>query len=158
MKTISLTKGMVTTVDDIDYEVLSQWKWHYGGHGYAAREQHLGMKEGRKLRKTVLMHRVIMEAPDGMDVDHKNDNKLNNCRSNLRICTRSQNMANKKLKKRRHELPMGVSYNQSPRSKQPYATRVFKEGKSYFCGNHYTLPEAVKAYKIKKKELFGDYA
>lgn len=155
---IKLTKGYETEVDAADFEYLNQWKWHYGANGYAVREQHLGMDNGKKLRKTVLMHREITKASQGMDVDHKNNDKLDNRRRNLRICTRSQNMANKSKRQRKYDLPMGVVYNQSPRSKQPYATRVFKEGKSYFVGNFYTVEEARNAYLTKKKELFGEFA
>ena len=155
---IKLTKGLSVEVDPEDFEHLSQWKWWYGSGGYAVREQHLGMKDGKKIRRTVLMHRLITNAPDGMDVDHINDNKLDNRRANLRVCTRSQNMANKKFKRKVCDLPMGVVHNRTPRSKQPYTSRVFKEGKSYFVGHFYTVEDAYQAYLSKKKELFGEFA
>lgn len=45
-------------------------------------------------RRTWKMHRLIMDAPAGMDVDHINGDTLDNRRENLRLCTRSQNVAN----------------------------------------------------------------
>lgn len=158
MKAIALSKGKVVIVDDEDFEYLNQWKWSYGSGGYAVREQHLGMQDGKKLRKTILMHRLITNAPRGMDVDHINDDKLDNQRSNLRVCTRSQNMANKKSKKRTHALPMGVCFTGNPRSNKPYTVRVGKDSKIHFVGNFYDVDTAHKAYLEKKKQLFGEYA
>ena len=150
MKYIELTKNKRVLVDDEDYAYLSSKKWYYGANGYAAREE----KD-----KTVLMHRVIIDAPQGMDVDHINRDKLDNRRQNLRIATRSQNKANMVTRKRhKQQLPMGISYNPSPRSKQPYMARVGKDGKAYFVGNLYKLEDAVAAYTAKKRELYGEYA
>src|ERR1043165_2122866 len=84
---IPLTQGYVALVDDCDYEWLSQWKWcaHVAKGGrtaYAFRA------------KGIAMHRVIMNAPEGMDVDHRDHNGLNNTRANLRICTHAENQRN----------------------------------------------------------------
>jgi hypothetical protein len=46
-------------------------------------------------KKRTLIHRIITNAPDGMEVDHINHNTSDNRRSNLRICTKSQNVVNK---------------------------------------------------------------
>lgn len=158
-KSIQLTKGREVLVDDDDFTYLNQWKWWYGADGYACREQHFGMRDGKSLRKTILMHRLIIDAPSGLQVDHINRNKLDNRRSNLRLATQSQNRANiDPVKRRQSELPMGVTYNLSLRSKQPYMARVTKSGKSYFLGNFYTVEEAATAYKLKKRELFGEFS
>lgn len=158
MKYIQLTKGKRTKVDEADYEHLSQWNWQFGANGYAVREQHYGMKDGKRVRETILMHRVLLDAPKSLDVDHTNEDKLDNRRSNIRLATRSQNKANMKAVKRKDDLPMGITYNPSPRSKQPYMARVCMNGKSYFVGNFYQLKDAVDAYTAKKKELYGEFA
>lgn len=158
-KLIELTKGMRAIVDEDDFDYLNQWKWHYGASGYAVREQYLGMKDGKKVRKTILMHRVLLHAPQGVDVDHKNGHRLDNRYENIRLATRSQNKANMiSVKRQQTELPMGITYNPSPRTKQPFMARICKDGKSYFIGNFYNLEDAHKAYLAKKKELFGEFA
>jgi len=150
---IGLTQNKFTIVDEDDFEEMSKYKWGFGANGYAVRTVQFGDK-----KKTVLMHRVLLNAPKGMEVDHINHDKLDNRRSNLRLATRSQNKANVvKMKRPNQELPMGVTYNPSPRSKQPFMARVCKQGKSYFCGNFYTVEEAHKAYLTKKKMLFGEF-
>lgn len=156
---IELTRGYSTEVDTEDFELLSQWKWMYGANGYAVRDEYLGKVDGKYQHRTVLMHRVILDAPNGLDIDHINHNKLDNRRKNLRIATRSQNRANVGTRRRLHgELPMGVTYNTSVRGKQPYGARVCQNGKSYFLGYFYTLEAAREAYLLKKRELFGEFA
>jgi hypothetical protein len=159
MKSIALTRGHETIVDDKDFAWLNQWKWQYGGNGYAVRDQYLGKIGGTYRHKTVLMHREILDAPSGTEVDHANRNKLDNRRDNLRLATRSQNRANIQSARRKNsELPTGITYNPSPRTKQPFMARVAKDGRSYFLGNFYTVDEASQAYKLKKKQLFGEFA
>ena len=89
MKTIILKGGIETTVDDVDYDYLNQFKW-YLANGYPASKETI---EGK--RRTIIMSRVIMRAKKGEQIDHIDRNKLNNQRSNLRFCTQSQNMMNK---------------------------------------------------------------
>lgn len=106
-----------------------------------------------------MMHREILDAPKGMDVDHVNRDKLDNRKENIRLATRSQNLANiSKIYRRTHDLPRGISYNSSVRSKQPYMARISYQGKSYFLGNFYTLVEAEAAYKARRKDLYGEFA
>lgn len=96
MKEIPLTKGKVALVDDDDFEWLYQYSWCYSEkvfgckYGYALR----GFKQNRKT-KLVKMHREIMKAPAGIQVDHIDGDKLNNQRSNLRLCTHGENCRNR---------------------------------------------------------------
>lgn len=94
MKTITLSKGQVALVDDCDFEWLSCYRWHASdmkGQFYA-----YGRLPGQ--RKKISMHRLIMNPPPGMLVDHKNMNTLDNRRENLRICNKAQNAANSRLR------------------------------------------------------------
>ncbi len=94
---IPLTKGQIAFVDDEDFEFLTKHKWQAHksqskSSWYARRIPH---KRGRAV--TIIMHRLITGAPPGVHVDHIDGNGLNNQRSNLRLCTRSQNLANSRL-------------------------------------------------------------
>ncbi len=84
MQEIDLPSGLVALVDDADYAFVGQWKWCIQG-GYVGRSVN-----GR----TVYMHRVLMNPPNGMYVDHINRNKLDNRRQNLRLCQKWQNAVN----------------------------------------------------------------
>lgn len=82
---IPVGKKDVATVDDEDYPRLSNYKWH-NSSGYA-----LGFVNGKKQ----LMHRLIMNAPRGLVVDHIDHCRLNNVKSNLRIATMTENNQNR---------------------------------------------------------------
>ena len=97
MKEILLPSGHITTVSDEDYVYLNQWKWHLTSKGYVARRQYI---PGRKSPIIIFMHRVILDAPDGILVDHKNQNKLCNERWNIKLSDHSKNRQNAKCTNR----------------------------------------------------------
>jgi hypothetical protein len=91
MKEIPLTRGLVALVDDDDYETLSRYKWFANvgakGNFYAARMS----RDAANARKTVFMHRVLLNPPPAIWVDHVDFNGLNNQRRNLRLATVAEN-------------------------------------------------------------------
>ena len=74
-------------VDDDMFAALSQYKWYYTPDGYA---------QGKIDGERVYMHRYVAKTPRGQFTDHINHNKLDNQRSNLRVCTHAENMQNRK--------------------------------------------------------------
>ncbi len=89
MKVILLTKGRQTLVDDIDYPELSKYKWQFN-NGYAIRNT-----GPRANRRKIYLHRSLFHSiPQGKIIDHKDRDKLNNQRTNLRLATRGQNAVN----------------------------------------------------------------
>ena len=106
MKKIKLGNDINTTlVDDEDYEILNQHKWH-NNIGYARTD----IKDGNKWFGK-LMHRLIMNVPIKMEVDHIDRNGLNNQKSNLRIVTHQQNSMNSKKQKGSSSKYKGVTFD-----------------------------------------------
>lgn len=108
MKEIKLTCDKVALVDDEDFDYLNQWKW-------CAVKKEAGYYAQRKVQKkgiqqTFYLHREILKASKGMYVDHKDHDTLNNRKENLRICTSSQNNANKRARKNCTSKYLGVSW------------------------------------------------
>ena len=101
MKEIPLTNGLVSTVDDCDYTLLSQYRWYAGKSKqtyYAMRQTR--MFSGQNGQRTSRMHHVIMGKPiGGLQIDHIDGNGLNNCRTNLRLVTSRENSQNYHIKK-----------------------------------------------------------
>lgn len=82
--------GKFMLVDVEDVERIANVRWFVSWNGYALNRSKVNGKN-----TTLRAHRVIMDAPLGMDIDHLNHNKLDNRKDNLRICTRSENLFNK---------------------------------------------------------------
>ena len=149
MPQILLTKGQVAIVDEADFERLSQRKWcalHIKKSGvfYAA---------SRIDGKFVLMHRYLTEAPKGMLVDHANRNTLDNRRSNLRVCSKGQNNANKGVLSK-HGFK-GV-YRQKPTER--WGAHITIDGKHRDLGRYNSKAEAARAYDIAAIAAFGEFA
>jgi hypothetical protein len=89
-------------VDDEDARLFSGRKWSAArltrGKIYVVRNN-----KG----KIELLHRVILRAEKGKEVDHINGNSLDNRRGNLRECTRTENARN--LGKRGKEAYKGIN-------------------------------------------------
>ena len=92
-------------------------------------------------------------------VDHVNGDRLNNTRSNLRICDGTLNNANR----RRRPTRTGRSASQyrgvhkALNSSKWGATITYKR-KRFYIGSFPTEEEAAKAYDAKAIELFGEFA
>lgn len=85
-----LGKGKYMLVDIEDVPRITKVKWHLSDTGYVINRNSIG-----STKTTIRAHRLIMDTPAGMDTDHINHNKLDNRKSNLRICTRSENLMNR---------------------------------------------------------------
>src|SRR3990167_11489999 len=95
MKRIKLTKGQYALVSDEDYEELNKVKWFaLQSRGVKRFDAARNAPSVKGKEKVLLMHRVIMNTPQGLDTDHINHNPLDNRRENLRICTHGQNISN----------------------------------------------------------------
>ena len=151
MKRIPLTQGKFAIVDDNMFEYLNQWKWYYS-IGYAKRDCCCPLI---KQRRRLYMHRQIMSCPQGLDIDHKNHDTLNNQRLNLRVCTRNQNCQNRDKRENCASIYKGVSRNNRT---EKWNARIILNGKKKHLGYFDNEIEAAKAYDEAAKELFGEYA
>lgn len=88
---LKLVKGGFTLVDAEDYERLLDYGWMVNAGGYAYSTQ--WNREQQKY-ETIYLQRLLTDAPKGMVVDHLNHKRLDNRKSNLRVCTHGDNMRN----------------------------------------------------------------
>lgn len=151
VKYISLTQGKFALVDDKDYELVNSFKWYFDSTtGYAKRDVRIDGK-----RKCIYMHRFINGTKNGMLTDHKNGNRLDNQRNNLRECNHTQNHANKRIENSFSSKYKGVYWHKA-RNKWTAMIRFNRKG--HYLGLFTDEKEAAKAYNEKAKDLFGDFA
>jgi hypothetical protein len=153
MKEIQLSNRphVKALIDDEDLELVKDFCWRANQHGYA-----IAHAKGSKPYKTVFMHRIIAGTPNGMETDHIDGNRLNNCRLNLRICTHQENCQN--TRKRRGDLLSqfkGVTWFYNKQTSQGYwAAQISGKRIGYFDSEI----EAALAYDAKALKLFGEFA
>lgn len=120
-------KGHRTLVDEVTYNQYNHLSWYLGDTGYAIRKP-----KGEIMR----LHRLVVNAPEGMVVDHLNGNKLDNRKSNLRICTQAENAKNRK------DI-VGICYD---KNRGKWIVRY----RNKFYGRYITEQEASRAYQLAK--------
>jgi hypothetical protein len=101
-------RGTVVLVDDDDLELISKHAWFITPQGYACTA--LRVSPGKKGRRTIGMHRLILGDPPTPAIDHINRNKLDNRKENLRACSDSQNNRNKPMAAGKTSKYRGVSF------------------------------------------------
>jgi hypothetical protein len=152
VKKIQLKNGLYALVDDEDYPKISKYYWRAWDSGVKARKIYYAIRQkGFKKRETFLMHRVIMDAKKGEEIDHIDGNGLDNRKSNLRKVTRRQNCQNKQCNC--YSKYAGVTYDKRKNIQSHWLSRITIEGKKHHLGSFKTEKDAAKAYDQKLIEL-----
>lgn len=147
---IPLSYGSYAIVDTADLRILNLYRWCMNvtlqGKRYARRTQG---------RKTIYMHRALMNPPEGMEVDHINGNGLDNRRKNLRVCTKAEYQQNSKKRTGKSSCFKGVCWDSSGRK---WRSRITVKGRQLQIGQFESELEAAEAYDEEAFYYFGTFA
>jgi hypothetical protein len=149
-KIIKISNKYETIVDDDDYEKLIQYKWR---HFYNKNTGNVYVI-GKVNERNIGMHRFIMNAPSNLQVDRINHNVLDNRKTNLRLCTASQNAQNTKIRKHTSKYK-GVYFD---KQKQKWRSRIMINKKLIHLGLFEDEVEAALSYNNTALKLFGTFA
>lgn len=146
------SKGEEFYFDIEDYEKVKKYCWLINACGYVA----TNVWENNS-NKIILMHRLIMGFPDGLEIDHigggttKNDNR----KSNLRIVTHSQNLKNVGIRTNNTSGVTGVSFD---RQTKRWRASIKTDDRTINLGRFENFDDAVKARKEAEEKYFGEYS
>jgi len=153
MKKIALTQDKFALVDDDDFEKINKYKWHVRkdrNKWYALRD--IG-KPGK--RKHIHMHRFIMNTPEGMETDHINNDGLDNRKSNLRVCTKNQNMHNAEKRADNTSGMKGVYWHKAAKR---WHVRIKVNKKYISLGYFDNIEDAGMEYDYAAVKYFEEFA
>lgn len=151
---IVLPCGAVVLVDASDLEAVNQHRWRMNGRNKKPYAHCSVYSDGT--RRYMSMHRLILNAPAGLEVDHVNGDGLDNRRSNLRLATHRENGRNVKARKGK-EIPFkGVS--DIKRGIKRYSAVIKVDGVRFRLGYHATPEDAARAYDHAAAKHFGQFA
>lgn len=139
---VPLFGGRSTVIDLEDYQIVETRLWSANVYGYA------------QTTRGELLHISIMGRRDGLVVDHINRDRLDNRRSNLRLCTRAENVVNAAKPKTNTSGFKGVTWD-SIRGK--WKAQVYYRGKNVFLGRFDSATDAAIAYDKWASELHGSF-
>lgn len=141
-------------VDDDDIDKLSKFKWNLliGQDGFEYAQCHSG---SGKTRRTLRMHRFIMDADPSHFVDHINGQTLDNRKSNLRLCTKAQNMWNRKINKTNSTGYKGVKKDNRTNK---FVASIREGSNRIHLGTFSTAKEAALAYNSAAIKYHGSFA
>ena len=140
------SKGDTFYFDLEDYDKIKDYCWYKSGEYFATNDS--------KNHKLILLHRLIVNAPDDKVVDHKNHLEYDNRKQNLRVCEYSDNTHNMSNTSRNTSGVKGVCWYKSINS---WHSRITIDGKTVSLGYYKSFDDAVKARKKAEKKYYGEF-
>jgi hypothetical protein len=138
-------------IDDEDLPIVLSHSWYVSSRGYLSATDRTKSPKG----ETVLLHRLIMNTPKGMCTDHINGDKLNNHKTNLRICTIKQNIRNQKPKIGMTSKYKGVSWS---KKMEMWKSGIKIDLRQIHLGYFKDEKDAALAYNESAINNYGEFA
>ena len=149
---VPLARGYTAIIDAADVHLVDKWNWCASVEGYTVYAVR-GDRAGGQYR-SIRLHRVIMDAPDDLEVDHRSGDGLDCRRVNMRLATRSQNGCNQRLSRANTSGFKGVSWDSR---NLKWLAPIAVGGKRICLGRFITPESAHAAYSEASARLHGDY-
>lgn len=150
MAIIYTSNGKSFVIDAEDLQMVLSISWNIGKTGYVSGHLPNGG------RKNVKLHRFIMGVTDRqICVDHINHDKSDNRKSNLRVCTYSQNNMNRYTGSSNSSGSTGVCWDNQH---QRWRAFIGVNDRNICLGFYKSFDEAKAARKRGEDKYFGEYS
>ena len=152
MKQFQLNQNKILLIDDEDFDKVSKYHWYFTGRyvkGYLLHKKFKGQTR-------VAIHRMVLNAKQGQEIDHIDGNILNNQKGNLRFVSHSENMANRKILAKNNKSGYKGVYLHTRAKK--WVAKIRKDNVNIYLGIFNDKKEAAKIYNINAKKYFGEFA
>lgn len=142
-------QGVDFYIDARDLDKVSDKSWHVNAQGYLQTNIY---QDGT----SPLLHKIILgDYEKGFCVDHIDRNKLNNRRSNLRICRQRDNAKNQSV---RIDNTSGFTGVYKDKQTGAWWAEITADGEKHYLGRFQNFGDAVRARIEGEKEYFGEFA
>ena len=142
------SKGEEFYFDKEDFDLIKDYCWCVDKDGYV-------IARDADTNKMIKMHRLVMNASEGMDIDHRHRKTNDNRKSQLREVTRSQNLMNRGIREDNTSSVTGVSWHKARSKWRAYITI---NGKTKHLGFFINKEEAIEARLKAELELYGTFS
>jgi len=155
---ILLPSGEIATISECDINVASLYSWCSKKRSGSSADRRGGRYVHARVNgSNQTLHRILMNPPRDMVIDHIDGNGLRNTRDNLRIVTQRENLRNQRKRDKRTSRFFGVS--RRSRAVNPWQCHFrLPSGKKIYVGVFATEEEAARDYDRLALIHFGEFA
>src|SRR5260221_646315 len=152
MDRMQLPGGHVTLIDEEDRELVAGFRWRI------LKLKTLRYVHAWRGSQHFYLHRLILGAPSSLQVDHINGDGLDNRRSNLRLATRSQNLANRGSEHRKKGKTSRFKGVYFVKRDGNWGATIHVNRKTRALGQFAKEEDAAAAYDLAALEIWGSFA
>lgn len=142
--------GTIFYFDLEDLPLIENRKWYIDEDGYLTSSYYYAGQ-----LRIVRFHRIVVHAQPGQWVDHKDRNRANNCKSNLRCCSCSENNRNRGRYSTNTSGVTGVTFD---KNRGRWVATIMLNHKRIFIGRFQNIEDAISARLNAEARLFGEFA
>jgi len=136
-------------IDLEDVDKAKEHHWRKSIDGYVTTDI---ISNGKK--SVMFLQNLVMPQEEGKYVDHIFHKTLDNRKSQLRLCTWSENNCNKDKQSNNTSGHKGITY---AKDRNRWVAQIGKDNKHYHIGSYKTLEEALEAYKVAAAKYHGEF-
>ena len=152
---VALNDGREAVIDATDAARIGQFNWFANPWDRGFYAMRRDWQKGQGFSIPILMHRVILNASVGLQVDHINSDGLDNRRANLRLATAKQNAANSRIKTTNRS---GLKCVHWSNERNKWRVQIVDDGKRIHGGYFADKATAEAVAKNLIQSIHGEFA